>query len=135
VTRIAVVDNDEEILELLRAIFADRAWDVWPFVDGTSALGALAKERPDAIVLDIWLGGPDSGWEILRQLKASPVTRDVPVLVWSGAEDRLREKDAWLAERGILTLSKPFEIDELYEKVEALLASRVPQPAVDNTEG
>jgi CheY-like chemotaxis protein len=66
-----------------------------------------------------------SSWEILQQLKADPTTRPIPIIVWPGAVDDLQEKARWLAERGTATLSKPFQIDDLCETIEAVLAHRV----------
>jgi len=53
------------------------------------------------------------------------VTRSIPVIVWSAATNQLRDKESWLAEHGIPTLPKPFDIDALYESIEVALAGTV----------
>jgi CheY-like chemotaxis protein len=51
--------------------------------DGRSALAAARSDRPDIIVLDLAMPGV-TGWDVLRELKGDPRTRDIPVLVLSG---------------------------------------------------
>jgi CheY-like chemotaxis protein len=92
-----------------------------------TALRQRQYQRPHAILLDARLEWSVSGWQVLQPLKMDPATRSIPVIVWSGAIDQLGDKERWLAERGIPTLSKPFEIDELYETLEAAMTHKVTQ--------
>lgn len=128
--RIAVVDDEESLHSLLHEVFTDRGWQLLPLLDGAMALTAIKTERPDIVLLDIWLEGSVTGWQILEELKADPGTDGIPVVVWSGAIDYLREKRGWLAERGIPVLEKPFEIDDLYQVLDLALedAMKTAQP-------
>lgn len=83
----------------------------------------INKERPDLIILDIWLAESDSGWQLLERLRQEPVTQHIPVLVCSGDTFRLHEKAPWLAEWGCRVLEKPFDIDHLLGQLRDVLQS------------
>lgn len=127
---VAVVDNEEMLLSLLRDLFEDRGWDILPLPDGTVAFEQLKSRQPDVILLDLRLGGTVTGWHVLEDLKLDPETRAIPVVVWSGATAYLQDKEEWLAERGIPILEKPFEIERLYEILELAMqhVMKRPQP-------
>lgn len=89
--RILVIDDDLASRYVLRRWLADR-YQVEEAMSGHDGL-ARAVGRPDAIFLDVVM--PDlTGFEVLEQLKADPVTRDIPVVVYTalvlGANDRVR---------------------------------------------
>ncbi|MBV9278838.1 MAG: response regulator [Chloroflexi bacterium] len=119
--RIAVVDNDPAFLALLSDVFALREWELVPCEEGARALEVLRRERPDIIILDIWLDAPYTGWGLLQRLKADPAMEAIPIIVCSGDASHLEAKAAWLADHGIVTLPKPFNLDELYRVVQATL--------------
>jgi CheY-like chemotaxis protein len=121
-----VIEDDAVLVDLLRELFAERDWELLAST-GSDALPAIQHDRPDTILLDLWLEGPETGWAVLEQLKQDPTTRSIPVIVWSGAVEQLREKAGWLAEKGIPSLEKPFDIDALYATVMAALEHRLPQ--------
>ena len=123
--RIAVVDDDQTLLQLLHELFTEKGWELLPHAGGTSVFDLLKREVPDVILLDLWLKPPGSGREVVEQLKMDVVTRDIPVIAWSAAAEQLRDMERWLTEHGISALSKPFEIDELYDTIEAALATKV----------
>jgi two-component system, response regulator len=98
ITRIVLVDDDPDDVEVaLRA--ARRAQlpvEITVFKDGREVLDALgingtggemARLRPRAIFLDLRMPRID-GWEILRQLRANPHTKDIPVIVQSWSTQR-----------------------------------------------
>lgn len=122
--RIAVIDNEPDLLGLVQDVFDQRGWETVLFPDGGTALADVERDPPDVIILDLWLGGGISGWDILEDLQGHQLTRDIPVIIWSAVEPELRDKKGWLRERGIAVLGKPFEIDELYAVVDDVLTAR-----------
>jgi len=60
---------------------------------GEEALALAQSEKPAVIVLDIMLPGMD-GWEVLRLLKSSPATRDIPVVLCSALDEEARGLEA-----------------------------------------
>lgn len=113
--RIAVVDDDATFLDLLAWVFAERDWDTVGLNQEQGTFAELATLQPDLIVLDLHMGGGRSGWDILAMLEGDPRTFNIPVIICSAATDEIRERQDWLLERGIPTITKPFEIDDLLQ--------------------
>jgi DNA-binding response OmpR family regulator len=125
VPRIAVLENDPTLLDLLGEIFAEQGWELLPHTSST-VVPALQQEKPDLILLDLWLEGVTTGWDVLQQLKQDPATRSTPVIVMSAAADHLREMEPCLAEQGIPAIEKPFDVDDLCATIRAALEHRRP---------
>jgi CheY-like chemotaxis protein len=111
---IAVIDDDQPLLDLMAEVLDERHWTMLAVQDPATAVEVLKRARPAAILLDVRLHGRQRGWDVLEQLQAEPNTRMIPVVVWSGDVHRLDEKRAWLADHHIPVLSKPFDLDEMY---------------------
>ncbi len=122
--RIAVVNDDTDFLTLMGELLEDRGWSAVIHREGDDAYRKVKLDAPDLIILDIRMGNPEEGWKILELLTLDPDTRTIPVIVCSAAIDDLRSKEDWLNQRGISVLPKPFDIDDLYQSVEARLAGR-----------
>jgi len=128
VVHIGVIDDDRDFLALMQEVLADRGWNVTCCHDTLSALALLIEQTLHAVVLDIRLETAQSGWDILTFLEGHPRLGTLPVVVCSGDVLELRERAAWLQERGIRVLHKPFDLAELYDAIEAALA---PTEALD----
>jgi CheY-like chemotaxis protein len=95
---------------------------------GQQALDYLARERPDVIFMDHMMPDMD-GFEVTRRIKASPATRDIPVIVVSGNEDEAFFREA-RATGAIDAIAKP-PATEVLETLLASLPKRVVEaPAV-----
>jgi two-component system, chemotaxis family, response regulator PixH len=88
---------------------------------GEEAIAAIAKQRPDVVVLDVVLPGC-SGFEVCRELKAQAETSNIPVIICStkgGEMDKF-----WGMKQGAdAYLSKPVDQDELVRTVKQLIKS------------
>jgi CheY-like chemotaxis protein len=82
-----VVDDDPSALDLLGRTLQGAGMRVVTASDGQAALTLARTLRPAAITLDVLMPGMD-GWEVLRELKADPETRDIPVLMVTMTDDR-----------------------------------------------
>ena len=78
--KILVVDDEDDILELLRFNLSREGYKVHCASTGEKALQLTGSEIPDLIVLDLMLPGID-GLEVARQLKNSSVTREIPIVM------------------------------------------------------
>jgi CheY-like chemotaxis protein len=125
---IAVVDNDVGILGMLTDLLENWGWAVATCADGEKAVAFLKDEQPDLVLLDLWLESPTSGWHVLRRLKLEPQTRDIPVVLLSEPGDPVQTKEEWLQEIGVAVLTKPFDVDLLYELVEESLNGSTATP-------
>lgn len=112
--RVAVVEDDEDIRDLVVQLLADLGFDSVGFAHGRAALDAL-RERPAAlpsvILLDLEMPIM-SGWEFRREQLADPLLARVPVVVASGADPRGIPADAYL--------EKPYETEALCETIARL---------------
>ncbi len=120
--RIAVVDDDATFLELVAWVFAERGWDTLGFDGRGDIFANLVAAKPDLIVLDLRIKRGACGWDILTLLDGDPRTFHVPVIVCSAATDEIRDRRDWLAQRGVHTLEKPFDIDVLLQLADGALS-------------
>lgn len=107
--RVLIVEDDPELLLLLRSNLELAGFDTSLAADGITALRRIEAESPDAVVVDLMLPGLD-GWSIIAELR--DMTEPPAVIVCSARsspEDR-RRAFGWGARSYV---QKPFEIDEL----------------------
>src|SRR6266436_5791437 len=116
--KILIVDDEPDIVVALAAMLQDAGYLVSTPRDGEQLESVLAREQPQLILLDMLLSGRD-GREIVRQLKGQTATRDVPILMLSAYPAAAREA---LAAGADDFLAKPFDLDELLQKVTAHIA-------------
>ena len=82
--RVLFVDDDSATRAGYTKLLARFGYEVMPAATGQEALTLASTCAPDVIVLD--LGLPDiDGWEVARQLKASPITATIPIIALTGA--------------------------------------------------
>ena len=113
------VEDDSNIRELVVYTLESTGFQARGFEDGSSFLEALALETPELVLLDIMLPGED-GMELLRKLKASKKTREIPVIMVTakGAEyDKVKGLDAGADDY----VTKPFGMMELISRIKAVL--------------
>ncbi|WP_371616631.1 response regulator transcription factor [Streptomyces sp. NBC_00454] len=115
--RILVVDDEPAVREALRRSLAFEGYGVQTAVDGLDALDKAASYAPDLIVLDIQMPRMD-GLTAARRLRAAGST--TPVLMLT-ARDTVGDRVTGLDAGADDYLVKPFELDELFARVRALL--------------
>jgi two-component system OmpR family response regulator len=114
-----VVDDEPNIRELLSASLRFAGFRVSAVASGAEAVAAVARSRPDLVVLDVMLPDMD-GFDVVRRLR-EPRPRDrVPVLFLT-ARDRLEDKVGGLTVGGDDYLTKPFSLEELIARIRAVL--------------
>lgn len=118
------VEDDSNIRELVVYTLETTGLKAQGFEEGSSMLAALAFETPDLILLDVMLPGED-GLAILKKLKTSPKTKDIPVIMVTakGAEF---EKVMGLDSGADDYVTKPFGMMELMSRVKAVLRRSTP---------
>jgi two-component system response regulator MprA len=107
---VLVVDDDENLLRMLKRGLAFAGYTVRVAPDGEAALRLALEEEPDLVVLDVMLPEPLDGLEVARRLRAGG--SDVPVLMLT-AREKLADKIAGFASGADDYLPKPFEFEEL----------------------
>jgi len=105
------------ILELLSGSLRFAGFDVVTAVSGAEALRAVTASRPDLVLLDVMLPDGD-GFDVVRRLRSSGP--DVPV-IFVTARDGVHERVAGLALGADDYVTKPFSLDEVLERIRAVL--------------
>ncbi|MGW2813739.1 response regulator transcription factor [Streptomyces sp. NPDC001415] len=118
-----VVDDEPNIRELLSASLRFVGFRVVSAATGADALAAVAKERPDLVVLDVML--PDmTGFAVVRRLReepgGGPGPDHLPVLFLT-AKDGVDDKISGLTAGGDDYVTKPFSLEELIARIRAIL--------------
>src|SRR5262249_2632222 len=114
-----IVDDNPDNLTLLTGILREAGDNVRMVNNGRRALQAVQKHLPELILLDVSMPDMD-GYEVCRQLKADPHTRDVPVIFLSALDD-VRDKVNALRAGGVDYITKPFQAEEVLARVEIQL--------------
>jgi len=122
---VLVVDDEEDLLELVRYNLAREGYRVTGVGTGEDALKAARKQPPDLIVLDLMLPAVD-GLEVCRRLKSDPKTRDIPIIMLT-AKSEESDMVAGLERGADDYISKPFSPRVLSARVKALLRRREQQ--------
>lgn len=114
--KILIADDDEGIVDAVTMILEVMGYEVAFTYDGGAVMD-LVENKPDLILLDIWMSGHD-GRDICRLLKDHPKYKKIPVLMISASRDiRQSALDAGAND----FMEKPFEMDSLLQKVDFLL--------------
>ncbi|HET8618947.1 MAG TPA: response regulator transcription factor [Acidimicrobiales bacterium] len=123
-TTVLLVEDDQNIVDLVRANLMARAHDVVVSKDGCDAVALVEAHEPDAVILDLMLPGVD-GFELCRELRErSPV--GIIVLSARRAEtDKVRALNLGADDY----MTKPFGIEELLARINATLRRSRPAPA------
>jgi signal transduction histidine kinase len=117
---ILLVDDNVENLRLLSALLRERGYEVRSVTTGSAALMGATAQPPDLILLDVNMPGI-SGYEVCRQLKAKEATRGIPVIFISALNEVFNKVEAF-AVGGVDYITKPFQIEEVFARLENQMA-------------
>jgi DNA-binding response OmpR family regulator len=116
---VLVIDDERDLIELVRYNLEKEGFDVISATDGDSGLNIAVKHRPALIVLDLMMPGKD-GLEVCRQLRGDPRTNRVPIIMLTAkATEADRVVGLELGADDYVT--KPFSPRELVARVKAVL--------------
>lgn len=117
---VLAVDDELHIRELVRMGLATQGFTVTEAASGREALDAIERDRPDLVVLDVMLPDLD-GFEVARRLRqAAGQHRETPIIFLT-ARDTTQDKLEGLRLGSDDYVTKPFSIEELSERVRAVL--------------
>ncbi len=118
---VAVVNDDTLFLELMHDLLTQEGYRAVIWKEGDKAYNMIKEHRPVLVILDIRMEHPDTGWMVLELMRLDPETAHIPVIICSADTSRIREKEAYLREKGCAVLEKPFLLEDLLEKVQAFI--------------
>jgi two-component system alkaline phosphatase synthesis response regulator PhoP len=116
--RILIVDDEQDILDLLKYNLEAEGYETLLASDGLQAL-ERAKNIPDLIILDVMLPGKD-GWEVMRLLRQNPGTQRIPVIFLTAKAGEIDEV-VGLELGADDYISKPISMRKLLARVKMVL--------------
>jgi CheY-like chemotaxis protein len=118
-TRLLIVEDQSDTLEMLCEQFRSRGYETVPCTSATEALNLAGHERFDLLISDIAMPGMD-GFELIKALRKEKQLEKFPAIALTGYASP-RDAEAAIAAGFNLHLSKPIEPTELFAAVESLL--------------
>jgi two-component system, OmpR family, KDP operon response regulator KdpE len=123
VTRVLVIDDEPSILRALRINLTARNYEVTTASDGASGLAAVARDRPDVLILDMGLPDMD-GTEVIHGVRGWSSTPIIVLSVWGAENQKVAALDAGADDY----VTKPFGMDELLARLRAAVRRAAPAP-------
>src|SRR3954463_13017557 len=120
--RILLADDSVTIQKVIELTFMDEDFEVRAVSNGDEALALLSEVKPDFVIADVHMPGAN-GYEVCRKSKQLRIS--VPVLLLVGTFEPFDENEARAAGADSF-LKKPFDSQELLQRVQELLASTPP---------
>jgi two-component system OmpR family response regulator len=116
-TRVLIVDDEPNIRDLLATSLRFAGYEIQTAANGAQAVAAVTESEPDIILLDVML--PDmNGFSVTKKLRSSGV--QAPILFLT-ARDDVEDKITGLTVGGDDYLTKPFSLDEVVARIQAIL--------------
>jgi DNA-binding response OmpR family regulator len=121
--KILVVEDDPSISELIKITLASPFYNIACVDSGDGAVTILKGDKPDLVVLDILIPGPD-GWAVYKFIRNNPGLKQTRVIILTALPIRseaLAGKNILLTD---LYMTKPFELEDLRKNVKCMLTGR-----------
>ncbi|MGH9105652.1 MAG: response regulator transcription factor [Acidimicrobiales bacterium] len=125
-TKALLVEDDPNIVDLIRSNLAVRGYDTCICTDGSRALQLLETESPDIVLLDLMLPGAD-GFELCRSMRERSPVGIIVVSARGGQHDKVAALNFGADDY----MTKPFGIEELLARITATLRRTRPAEAVE----
>ncbi|WP_298269884.1 response regulator transcription factor [Geobacter sp.] len=125
-SRLLLADDSITIQKVVGIIFANEDYELTVVDNGDAAVEKAREVRPDVMLVDAVMPGK-SGYEVCAAVRRDPLLKDVPILLMTGAFEPFDEEKA--RESGADDfISKPFESQQLVDRVKSLMALRASRP-------
>ncbi len=121
--RLAYIEDEAEMIDLVRLILGRRGYTVLGATGGREGLELVRKEHPDLVLLDLMMPDMD-GWDVYHQIKSEDLTRDIPVIVITAKAQNIDKILGLRIAKVEDYISKPFSPQELLDRVEQVLSQQ-----------
>lgn len=124
---ILMLDDDRTFLEATKLVLEGSGYRVVTTTDPDSCFEKLKEEKPDLIILDVMMVSDTSGFDVCRDLKRNPETKDIPILMLTAVDQKYPTfsfasaagDEAWLPVDDFI--DKPVEAKVLVEHINKVL--------------
>lgn len=126
---VLVIDDNNSVRDSLRFLFERRGYKVTVAANGIEGIALAAKESFDCAMVDVNMPGLN-GIEVCRRLREQAAAAGRSLAVWMMTGARTPELSKRAVEAGAVTLlGKPFDLPELFRRIEEHLSASAPRPA------
>ncbi|MCL4266287.1 MAG: response regulator [Anaerolineae bacterium] len=126
VKKVVCIEDELEMIELVKLILGRNKFDVTGAVGGHEGLEKITEIKPDLVLLDLMMPEMD-GWEVYQKMKASDDMRDIPVIVVTAKAQSIDRVLGLHIARVDDYITKPFGPQELLDSVERVINNRTKQ--------
>jgi len=121
--RLVYIEDEQEMIDLVRLIMVRRGFEVLGANGGHDGLALIRQNMPDLVLLDLMMPDMD-GWDVYQQMKADETTRDIPVIVITAKAQSIDKVLGLHIAKVDDYISKPFSPNELVESIEKVIARK-----------
>ena len=107
--KIMICDDDQGILDVLEMLLEPEGFEVSKEIDSTLLFDRVKTEKPDLLLLDLWMPVL-SGYDLIKKIRKDREVKNLPVIVLSASRN---EKDIALETGANHFMAKPFDIEEI----------------------
>jgi CheY-like chemotaxis protein len=132
--KILVIDDDPDVVELMRIALEANGYEVHSASNGTEGLRAVKEIRPDLIILDVMMDTTTEGFQVSYQLRSHDPDSaygefsTIPIIMLTGISQKMQMKFSIQKDGDYLPvdefLEKPIQLDPLLEMIRKLLQRR-----------
>jgi two-component system response regulator VicR len=121
--KIMVVDDEPDVVDLVKLVLESDGFSVVTAYSGKEALDRIDQEMPDLVLLDIMMPQMD-GWEVYSRIRANPGTKDIPVAMLTAKSQSIDKMIGLHVVKVDDYITKPFGRSELLERVKRILKEK-----------
>lgn len=119
--KLLIADDLVPIRQMVRITLSTQGWTILEAENGQKALEMARAEHPDLMLLDVDMGAGPNGFDVCRELKAGPDTKNIPIVMLT-AHDSESDRAVGFAAGAAQYLTKPFGPLELIDTIRTILA-------------
>jgi DNA-binding response OmpR family regulator len=120
---ILCIEDEPEMIDLIRLILGRRGYDVIGAAGGKEGLEKVRQEPPDLILLDLMMPDMD-GWEVYQQIKADDKTKEIPVIVVTAKAQSIDKVLGLHIAKVDDYIAKPFSPQDLLNSVDKVFSEK-----------
>jgi DNA-binding response OmpR family regulator len=121
--QVVCIEDDPEMIELIRLILNRRGVQVHGAAGGEAGLKLIRETHPDLVLLDLMMPDMD-GWEVYQQMKSDEAIRDIPVIVVTAKSQSIDKVLGLHIAKVDDYIAKPFSPQDLMDSVEKVLGKK-----------
>lgn len=125
--RILCIEDESEMIDLMRLILSRRGYVVEGATGGKEGLKKVRKELPDLVLLDLMMPDLD-GWEVYQQMKADENTKDIPVIVVTAKAQSIDKVLGLHIAKVDDYIAKPFNPKDLLSSIDKVFNDKKQSP-------